>query len=260
METDTGLQNAAEASTPLVGTWATFPSPAVGELLGEVGYDFVTIDGEHSPTSYETMENILRGIDCASGDSETLVRVPDGDSTTLKKTLDLGPDAVLVPMVETAEEAEAIVEASRYPPEGRRGLGISRASYGRDLGEHVETVERSLVRHVQLESERAVENAGDIVAVDGIDGVFIGPVDLSMSMGVFGEWDDEAFQAAIDEVISVAHDAGVAVGTLATTAEEREARLQWGVDYIIAGVDVVHLAESATEALEHARGVAESDD
>lgn len=251
-----GLAHIAEETDPLVGTWATIPAPAAAELLAGIGYDFVAFDQEHTPISYETMENMLRAVDAAPGETESLVRVADDDPTTLKRTLDLGPTAILVPMVETAEQAAEIVDASRYPPEGRRGLGLARASgYGRSLPEHVETVEDSLARFVQLESERAVENAEDIAAVDGIDGLFVGPVDLSMSMDRFGEWDDEEFIDGVNRVVEAAHDADIAVGTLATSADEREARLDWGVDYLVAGVDAMHLASGAADALDHSKDV-----
>lgn len=247
-----GLKGATGATDPLIGTWAAIPHPSTAELVASTGYDFVALDVEHTPMSYETLENMLRAVDAAPGDTETLVRVPDGDPTTLKRTLDLDPNGILVPMVETPEQAEAIVEASRYPPDGKRGLGLGRsAGYGLTLSEHVESVEESLVRHVQLESERAVGNAEAIASVEGIDGVFVGPVDLSMSMDRFGEWDDEEFLDAVDHVVEAAHDAGVAVGTLATSADEREARLDWGVDYLAAGVDAIHLAEGVTEVLDH---------
>lgn len=251
-----GLKRARESTDPLIGTWAAIPHPSTTELIASVGYDFVVLDAEHTPMSYETMENMLRAADAAPGDTEALVRVSDDDPTTLKRTLDLNPTGILVPMVETAEQAEAIVEASRYPPDGKRGLGLSRAAkYGLSLNEHVETVEESLVRHVQLESERAIENVESIASVEGIDGVFVGPVDLSMSMGRFGEWDDETFLDAVNHAVEAAHDADVAIGTLATNADQRVTRLGWGVDYIIAGVDAVHLADGVTEALDHAAAV-----
>lgn len=246
------LKHATESAEPLVGTWAAIPHPTTVELIASVGYDFVALDAEHSPMSYETMENMLRAADAATGGIETLVRVPDDDPTTLKRTLDLGPTGILVPMVETPEQAEAIVEATRYPPEGKRGLGLGRASgYGVTLKNHVDTVEDTLVRHVQLESERAIENAAAIAEVDRIDGVFVGPVDLSMSMDCFEEWDDDAFLDAVDHAVEAAHDAGVGIGTLATSADQRESRLNWGVDYLVAGVDAIHLAEGVAEALDH---------
>lgn len=252
------LKRVADAPEQLVGTWVALPSPAVAELSASVGYDFVAIDAEHSAMSYETMEGMLRAIDAAPGDSEAIVRLPDGDPTTLKRTLDRGPDGILVPMVETAAEAEAIVDASRYPPAGSRGLGVGRsAGYGYSLAEHVETADESVSRHVQLESERAVDNAAEIAAVEGIDGVFVGPVDLSMSMGRFGEWEDETFLAAVERVTAAARDAGVAVGTLATDADSRVARFDWDVDYVVADVDVLHLVEGLTGALDHARDLAD---
>lgn len=252
------LHSVARLDTTLIGSWEVLPHPTVAELVAGLGYDFVGIDVEHSPASFETLANLLRAVDAADGDAETLVRVQDGDPTTLSRTLDLGPDAILVPMVHTAEQAEAIVDATRYPPAGSRGVGPGRASdYGRSLGEYVETAEETFATHVQLESERAIDNAADIAAVDGIDGVFIGPMDLSMAMDCFGEWETDRFEEAVDRALAAARDTEVAVGTFATSDSERAQRLAWGVDYLVAGVDVLHLTEGATEALEHSRSVLE---
>jgi 2-dehydro-3-deoxyglucarate aldolase/4-hydroxy-2-oxoheptanedioate aldolase len=224
-------------------------------MAATAGYDFVVIDAEHTPMSFETMGDMLRGGD---GEIETLVRVPDDDPTTLKRTLDLAPDGILVPMVETPDQAERIVECSRYPPEGTRGIGPGRSTaYTMSVGEHLEAGDDSFVRHVQLESQRAVENAADIAAVDGIDGVFIGPLDLSLSMGCFGQWENEEFLDAIESVLSAARAAGATTGTLATNDAEREQRLDWDVDYVATGVDLMHLAGGVTEALEHSRELIE---
>ncbi|WP_042662161.1 HpcH/HpaI aldolase/citrate lyase family protein [Haloferax sp. ATB1] len=247
-----GLKRAGRSSDQLIGTWAVIPHPSTAELLAGVGYDFVVLDAEHTPMSYETIADMIRAVDAAPGETETLVRVPDDAPATLKRTLDLDPTGVLVPMVETPEQAAAVVDASRYPPAGTRGLGLGRATgYGRTLGEHVEAAEETVVRYVQLESELAVGNADAIAAVDGIDGVFIGPVDLSMSMGCFGEWDDDDFLEAVDRTVAAAADAGVAVGTLATDAAQRATRIDWGVDYLVAGVDALHLSDGAVDALDH---------
>ena len=253
-----GLHSVARSDTTLIGSWEVLPHPTVAELVAGLGYDFVGIDVEHSPASFETLANVLRAVDAADGDAETLVRVQDDDPTTLSRTLDLGPDAILVPMVHTAEQAERIVDATRYPPAGSRGVGPGRASdYGRSLGEYVEAAEETFATHVQLESEQAIDNAADIAAVDGIDGVFIGPMDLSLAMGCFGEWETDRFVDAVEHVLAVARDAEVAVGTFATSESERAQRLAWDVDYLVAGVDVLHLTAGATEALEHSRSVLE---
>lgn len=249
------LHTVTADSDPLIGSWASIPHPLTVEMAATAGYDFVVIDAEHTPMSFETMGDMLRGGD---GEIETVVRVPDDDPTTLKRTLDLGPDGVLVPMVETPAQAERIVECSRYPPEGTRGIGPGRSTdYTMSLGEHLEAGDDSFVRHVQLESQQAVENAADIAAVDGIDGVFVGPLDLSLSMGCFGQWENAEYLDAIESVLSAARAAGVTTGTLATNDAEREQRLDWDVDYVATGMDLTHLANGVTEALEHSRDLVE---
>lgn len=250
------LRRANKGTDPIIGTWAAIPHPNTVELMASMKYDFVALDAEHSPMSYEIIEDMIRAVDAAPGEVETLVRVPDDDPTTLKRTLDLDPTGVLVPMIETPEQAKAIVDATRYPPDGKRGLGLGRATgYGLTLSDHIETNEDSLVRHVQLESKRAIENAVDIAEVDGINGIFVGPVDLSMSIDCFGEWNNESFLNAVDRAVEAAHEADVGIGTLATSADQREARLGWNVDYLVAGVDTIHLAEGAADALDHCTAV-----
>lgn len=246
------------AEETLLGSWQVVPHPSVAELVASLDYDFVGIDVEHSPASLETLADLLRAVDAAEGGTETLVRVPDDDPTTLQRTLDLGPDALLVPMVHTAEQAKAIVDAVRYPPEGSRGVGPGRAAtYGQSLGKQVDADDDAFATHVQLESAEAIENASEIAAVEGIDGVFVGPVDLSMALDCFGEWDNERFTDAVERALAAAREADVAVGTFATTEEEREQRLGWGVDYLVAGMDLAYLDEGATAALEHSEEVLE---
>lgn len=256
MEDGSGLRAVARTDATLLGSWQLVPDPAVAELVASLGYDFVGIDVEHSPTSLETLADLLRAVDAADGGCETLVRVADDDPTTLQRTLDLGPDALLVPMVHTAEQAEAIVDAVRYPPEGSRGVGPGRAAtYGRTLGEQVEADDDAFATHVQLESAEAIENAEEIAAVDGIDGVFVGPIDLSMALDCFGDWENDRFTDAVDTALEAARDADVAVGTFATSEVEREQRLGWGVDYLVAGMDLAYLNDGATAALDHGREV-----
>lgn len=247
-----------ESDGTLVGGWASIPSPATAELLAIVGHDFVVVDVEHTPMSFETVANMLRAIEAAPGETRTVVRVADGDRTTVNRTADLGPDVVLVPRVETASQAERIVGDLRFPPDGTRGIGPSRASeYGQNVQEHVQDGDDAVRTHVQLESEAAVDNATEITAVDGVDGVFVGPMDLSMSLDCFGDWSDDRFRAAVDSILTAADDAGVVTGTFATDADERAGRWEWDVDYLVGGVDLLHVAEGATEAVEHAAALRE---
>ncbi len=250
------LKHSYAADQTLVGTWVTVGHPAVAELVATLGYDFVVLDGEHTPSSYETLENLVRAVDAAPGDAETVVRVSDGDPVTLKRTLDLGPDAVLVPMVETPGDAKMVVEGARYPPDGVRGLGVARRNaYGRDLLADARTANEDLTILVQLETPRGVEHAPTIAGMDGIDGLFVGPVDLSLSMDRLGQWDDESFTDAVGRVVDAAHEADVGVGTLATDRDSQAERLDWGVDFLASGVDALHLADGAAEALERVRSL-----
>lgn len=237
----------------LIGGWASIPAPTTAELLATVGHDFVVVDAEHGPVSFETMADMLRAVDATSGRTATVIRVADDDRTTLNRTLDLGPDAVLVPRVENAEQAERIAKDVRYPPDGTRGIGPSRATgYGQMLDEHVNAGDDAFSLHVQVESERAVRNAAEIATVDGIDGIFLGPMDLSMSLGCFTEWSNDEFCSAVDDVLSAAADADVAVGTFATDTDTRAQRFDWGVDYLVGGVDLLHVGDGASQAVEHA--------
>ncbi|MFC7072790.1 HpcH/HpaI aldolase/citrate lyase family protein [Halovenus rubra] len=256
---DNSLRTVTQAESTLLGSWQVVPHPAVAELVASFGYDFVGIDMEHSPATDETLADLLRAVDAVDGETETLVRVADDDPTTLQRTLDLGPDAVLVPMVHTAEQAEAIVDTVRYPPKGSRGVGPGRAAtYGRTLNEQVTADDEAFATHVQLESEQAIENVDEIATVEGIDGVFIGPIDLSMALDCFGEWDTEQFTTAVDHALTAARDADVAVGTFAASEQDREQRMTWGVDYLVAGMDLSYLSDGATAALEHGKALSKT--
>lgn len=234
-----------------VGTWTSLSDPAVAEMAAGAGFDFVVVDTEHAPLGLETVADCLRAVEAEDGRS--MVRVPWNDPVRIKRLLDLGPDALLVPMVDTVVEAREAVAATRYPPEGERGVAAARAAdYGRSFESYVETDHRDLSVVLQVESAEAVENAGDIAAVDGVDALFVGPADLSASLGVFAEWGDEAFLDAVESVLEAGEAADVPVGTLGTTTEQIRALGSLGFDYLIAGADFTHLLEGQRRALEAA--------
>ncbi|MFB9807932.1 HpcH/HpaI aldolase/citrate lyase family protein [Haladaptatus pallidirubidus] len=184
------LRQAVRAGDSVVGTWVTIGHPAVAEMSAELGFDFVVLDAEHSSMSLETVENLARAVDAASGETKPVVRLPDDDPTRIKRVLDTGVSGVIVPMIETAEQARAVVRATRYPPEGERGVAGSRAAkYGLELEEYFERANDELLVMVQIESAKGVGHAGSIAAVDGVDALFVGPADLSASIGRFGETD-----------------------------------------------------------------------
>ncbi|MFP9193864.1 HpcH/HpaI aldolase family protein [Natrialbaceae archaeon A-CW1-1] len=233
-----------------VGNWISIGHPTVAEICAR-GFDFVVIDTEHTPVGLESLENVLRAVDSVEEDVAPLVRVPWNDRTRIKRVLDLGVAGLVIPMIETAEQAEAAVEAMRYPPDGLRGAAPARASgYGRTFGEYFERADDELTTVVQIETERGVENAEGIVSVDGVDGILVGHGDLSASMGVFGEWDHERFRSALQSVLEAAHGADKPVGMLATDHEDIRRWIDVGVDFVIAGADMFYLANGSDAARE----------
>jgi len=238
-----------------VGTWVSLADPSVAEIAAGEAFDFVVVDTEHTPLGLETVADCLRGID-ADNDTAGVVRTPWNDPVRIKRLLDLGPDGLLVPMVESAAEARGAVGATRYPPEGDRGVAAARAAdYGRNFESYVREDHRDVSVIVQIESETAVDNAADIAAVDGVDALFVGPADLSASLGVFAEWTDPAFLGAIETVIDAGESAGIPVGTLGTTPEQIQALGSLGFDYMVAGADFTHLVEGQKRSLEAAEDV-----
>lgn len=241
-------ESLAHGDNPL-GTWISVGHPAVAEVGAIVDLDFVLVDTEHTSTDLEAVENILRGVDARAGPTEAVIRVPWNDQVELKRFLDAGASNVMVPMINTVEEAERLVDAIRYPPEGSRGVAGGRASdYGLNFGTYVENANESILTIVQIETEQGVRNAADIAAVDGVDALFIGPADLSRSLGVFRELESDAFTDAVDRVIEAGRSAGVPVGTLTVPLEDIGSRVDQGFDFLIAGKDTAHLAAGHREA------------
>ncbi|MXR41950.1 aldolase [Halobaculum sp. WSA2] len=257
------------------GHWLSTPSPQIAEQLALTDADFVVIDTEHAPTDTESVEAAVRAVDAANGrgdsggpdadgdakrapgadgdpdaanDTAAVVRVAWNDHVRIKRALDTGAAGVMAPQVNTPEEAEAFVEAARYPPTGRRGVAGTRSSaYGRDLDDYYDRANDRVATIAQIETETAVENASEIAAVDGLDALLVGPADLSADLGVFGEYDSDRFLAAVEAVLA---DSEVPVGTLATAPAEIDRWASVGYDYQIVGVDAGYVAAGAEAALE----------
>lgn len=232
-----------------IGTWLSIPHPTVVEISAGLEYDFAVIDTEHAPTTTETVENMVRAIE-AAGDVAPLARVAWNDPVRIKRLLDTGVAGLMIPMVETAEEARTAVDAMTYPPEGSRGIAAARASDYTLTAEHVERASENLATIVQIETEAGVENAAEIGAITGVDALFVGPADLSGSLGVFGEFDAAPFTAAIERVIGAGRETDTPVGTLATSEAEIERFHAAGFDFLIAGTDMGHLRSGGRAAIE----------
>ena len=230
------------------GVWLSIPSPTVAEVLAGTGADFVVVDTEHTAASVETVEHAVRAVEAAPGDTVALVRAAWNDPVRIKRLLDTGAAGVIAPQVETAAETASFVDATRYPPAGDRGLAAGRASdYGASLDDYYETAGDRLATVVQVESARAVENVDEITAVDGLDAVFVGPADLSASLGVFGEYDAPAFEAAVETVLA---DSAVPVGTLATEPDRVADWAARGFDFQAVAADVTALQRGVAASLD----------
>lgn len=232
-----------------IGIWLCSGSPIAAEIAAGSGLDWLMIDGEHAPLS---LESIQRQLQVAAAYRVTPVaRVPTNDKVIIKQYLDLGAQNLIVPMVNTAEEAAAAVSAMRYPPAGVRGVGaaLSRGARWNRVDNYLHRANDELVSLlVQIESAEAVENATEIATTDGVEGLFIGPNDLAASMGLLGQPAHEAVKTQISRVIEAAREAGKPVGIAEFNLDAAKEYVAAGLDFVLAGADVSLLARS-TEAL-----------
>ncbi|RQG87782.1 aldolase [Natrarchaeobius halalkaliphilus] len=242
-----------------VGNWVSIGHPTVVEVNAMLGFDFVLIDTEHTTMSLETVEHLVRAAEARNEETGSVVRVPDGDPTRIKRVLDIGVDGVMIPMVETAEEAERIVESTLYPPDGIRGIAGGRAAkYGLDFQRYVNTANGSILKIAQIETKTGLENVEEIAAVDGIDALFIGPADLSGSLEKLGDYDAIKVHDAIDTVLDAGREHETPVGTLTLDNDRIERRVEQGFDFQIVGKDAAHLSSSSEDAKDrYERAIAE---
>jgi 2-dehydro-3-deoxyglucarate aldolase/4-hydroxy-2-oxoheptanedioate aldolase len=232
------LQSKFHDREQVTGGWVSIPHGEAAELTARHDYDFVVVDMEHAPTDVGDLSDLVRAVDAAPGDTVPLVRVPSTDEVVIKRALDTGVGGLMVPRVDTVADAEAVVAASTYPPDGIRGTAGTRASgFGAELPEYLARADDALTRIVQVETLSAVENAADIAAVEGIDALFVGPADLSVALSVPLDYDAAVFEEAVATVVAAAEDAGVPVGVFATDPDRFETWAGLGFDFAILGYD-----------------------
>ena len=226
---------------PLIGCWLGLPDPNAAEIAAAAGFDWLAIDQEHAPFELSDVASHLRAI--APYPPAAIVRAASDDPTLIKKLLDLGAQSLLIPMIETGEQARACVNAVYYPPQGQRGVGTSlaRAARWNGISDYVHSANEQIGLFVQVESQAAIDNLDDILAIESIDGVFIGPSDLAASMGKLGAADDEKVQQAISLAISKAQSAGKFAGILALSEGLQSQCKASGIDFIGVGVDTLLL-------------------
>lgn len=236
------------ASRPLAGMWVCSGSPLVAEICAGAGLDWVLIDTEHAPNG---LESVLAQLQAVAGyDATPVVRVASDDAVLIKQTLDVGAQNLLVPMVSSAQQALAVVAATRYPPEGVRGVGsaLARSARWNRVDDYLARAGEHVSVFVQVETVEGVEAAGEIAAVEGVDGVFVGPSDLAASMGLLGQQTHPDVTAAVLRAFEAVQAAGKPVGVNAFDPDAARAYVEAGADFILVGADVAMLARGS-EAL-----------
>jgi 2-keto-3-deoxy-L-rhamnonate aldolase RhmA len=240
-----------KAGETLLGTMVTLPTPAISEVLAGVGFDWLFIDGEHGPLETGDILGILQAV----GERiACIVRVPGAEEAPIKKVLDQGAEGIIVPQVNTVDQAASVVRYARYSPSGSRGVGLSRAQgYGMRFEQYVATANEQIALIVQAEHALAVENIESIVKLEGIDAVLVGAYDLAASLGKMGRIDDPAVTDAIEHVSKTCQAAGIPLGCFGLSAAALRSSRERGYTLIAAGVDTLLLAGAARRMLEDLR-------
>ena len=247
------LKSAMRAGQTQFGVWLNTGSPIVAELAGHCGFDWCLVDAEHGPITLSEISTQLQAL--ASTPTQAVVRVPDAQAWMVKQVLDTGAQTVLVPMVDTGDQAAAMGRAMLYPPQGMRGMGaaIARASTFGTMTDYALNANDQVCLLVQAESAAALKNIDAIAAADGVDGVFIGPADLSADMGYLGQADHPDVLAAIDHMIDRIHAAGKISGILTFSADRSRYYADKGVGFIGVGADVAIFGRALKATLDAVR-------
>lgn len=239
------FKSALAAGTPRIGLWLSMADSYLAEVAATAGFHWLLIDGEHAPNDMRSTLQSLQAV--AAYPSHPVVRVVNDDPSRIKRLLDIGARTLLVPMVDTAEQARALVAATRYPPRGIRGVGsaVGRASQWSLRADYLSVADEEICLLVQAETATALRNLPALCDVDGVDGVFIGPADLAASMGHRGNPGHPDVQAAIEAAISTIVASGKAAGTLMSDPTLARRYLELGCTFVATGVDILLFANAA---------------
>ena len=241
------FKEALKAGRPQIGLWLGLTSSYSAELLAGAGFDWLLIDGEHAPNTLQTTLQQLQSM--AAYPVAPVVRPAWNDAVQIKQILDTGAQTLLVPMVQSAEEAAAAVAAVRYPPQGVRGVGsaLARSSRWNRIPDYLRRANDEMCVLVQIETPRGVDALEEILTVDGVDGAFIGPADLSASMGYLGQPEHPEVVKAIDDAILRIVRSGKAAGILHSGVDRAKHYLSLGATFVAVGVDATLLARAAEQ-------------
>ncbi len=249
------LKEKMSSGKPAVGSWITLAHPAIAEIMARAGFDWLAVDLEHSVITIREAEELIRIIDLC--DVTPLVRLSKNDPVQIKRVMDAGAHGVIVPMVNSVAEAEQAVASVRYPPQGKRGVGLARAQgYGAAFGSYKAWLQSKVIVIVQIEHIQAVQNLSAILAVDGVDGFIVGPYDLSGSLGIPGDFEHPDMKKAM----GIIRRDGVASGkvpgihVIEPDVVELQERIKDNYRFIAYSLDIRMLECACREGLNSLKG------
>lgn len=233
-----------------IGTWLTIPHQSVVEILSAAGFEWMVIDIEHAAIDIQTLQNLIGHIQ--GNGMEALVRVSKNEEVIIKYAMDAGANGIIVPLVKNADDARKAVSYVKYPPSGIRGVGLSRAQYyGTGFDSYKKWLQNEVVIIVQIEHIDSVNNLADILKVDGVDGIIIGPYDLSASMGKPGELDEKEVRDAISKIEKTTLQAGKSLGTHVISSDSSllKQAIEKKYNFLVFGIDFFFMGDKAREEM-----------
>jgi len=237
-----------------IGSWITFPSPTVAEIMAQAGFDWLTIDLEHSPIGMESVHHLIQVIDLCG--CVPMVRLPSHDPVYIKRVMDAGARGVIIPSVSTPGDALRVKDNVKYPPLGKRGMGLARAQgYGERFLEYVEEINQEAIIIAMIEDRTGVENIKAILQIKDLDGVLIGPYDLSGSLGVPGQFDHTLMKEAEEKVLHASKEEGVAAGfhVIHPSIDDVKRKIERGYTFIPYSADMILLGRTCRSSVEELR-------
>ena len=243
---------ALQTSKPLIGSWINSASPIVTEIMAGAGFDFLCVDVEHSAVDLPQTQALFQAARSGNPACHPIVRLHGVDYSLVKRFLDIGAGGVIAPLVNTPEQAEQLILATKYPPVGNRGVGFCRANeYGRNLKQHFDHANDDIMVAVQIEHHQGVDNIDAILNVKGVDAVFIGPYDLSASLGVTAQFEHPLYLEARNKVLDACDRHGIIPGIHVVHPEPAELlqRIKEGYQLLAYSLDITMLMDACDRGL-----------
>lgn len=239
-----------------IGSWLTIPNQAIVEIMSSAGFEWLTIDIEHSAVDIESIQNLIGHIQ--GNGMEALVRVNENNEVIIKRVMDAGANGIIVPMIKSAEEAAKAVSYVKYPPVGKRGVGLSRAqNYGVSFNEYMNWVQKESVIIAQIEHIEGVKNLREILLTDGIDGIIVGPYDLSASMGKPGQFDDEDVVEVLNEIDRVTLELNKPLGFHVISSDHKKLieKVEKNYTFLAFSLDFFFLGDKARDEVSKIKNI-----